>query len=149
EYQPASAGELKSVYPAWFDVKVCGPSGYDLKPGKNLTSGEFTLSYSGRLIGVGGHMHDYGQQLVLQSLTRHETIATLPAKLDPKGQILSMPIELFTDRGGYPLNKGDQIKVTAAYDNRSGKPLPEGAMGIVVGYFLPDQNQAFASLARK
>ncbi len=149
EYQPTSAGELKSVYPAWFDVKGCGPSGYDLTPGKNITSGEFTMKFSGRLIGVGGHMHDYGQQLVLESETRHETIATLPAKLDPKGQILSMPIVLFIDRGGYPLAKGDQIKVTATYDNRSGKALPDGAMGIVVGYFIPDQDSAFASLAKK
>ncbi len=149
EYHAASEGELKSVYPAWFDVKGCGPSGYDLTTGRNVTSDEFTLKFSGRLIGVGGHMHDYGQQLVLESLTRHETIATLQAKLNPKGQILSMPIVLFTERGGYPLSKGDQIKVTATYDNRSGQALPEGAMGIVVGYFLPEDASAMQSLAKK
>jgi hypothetical protein len=150
EYQLSGPGaaELKSVYPAWFDVKGCGPSGYDLKPGRNVTSDEFTLGYSGRLVGVGGHLHDYGQQLVLENLTRHETIATLRSKLDPQGHILSMPVMLFTDRGGSALPKGEEVKVTATYDNLAGKPLPEGAMGIVVGYFLPDNDQQMMSLSK-
>jgi hypothetical protein len=147
-YQPASAGELKSVYPTWFDVKGCGPSGYALTPGRNVTSGEFSISIPGRLIGVGGHLHDYGQELVLENETGHETIATLKSNLDSKGSILSMPVVLFTDRGGYPLSKGERIKVTATYDNRSGHALPEGAMGIVVGYFLPDNPQAMVALSK-
>lgn len=150
EYQPAGGGaELKSVYPAWFDVKGCGPSGYDLRPGKNTTADQFTLQYSGRLIGVGGHMHDYGQQLQLEDVTRHETIATLHSKLDPQGHIISMPVVLFTARGGYPLPKEEEVKVTATYNNLTGKPLPEGAMGIVVGYFLPDNEQLMAHLGKK
>jgi hypothetical protein len=151
EYQLVAPGapEMRGVYPAWFDVKGCGSSAYDLKPGTNVISGEFTLEHSGRLIGVGGHLHDYGQQLTLEDLTRHKTIATLHSKLDPQGHILSMPVLLFTDRGGYALPKGEEVKVTATYDNLTGKPLPEGAMGIVVGYFLPDNDRGMASLSRK
>lgn len=153
EYRPFAPGEgeLKSVYPAWFDAKGCGPSGYGLKPGENVTSGQFTLGYSGRLIGVGGHLHDYGQELDLTNLTRRETIATLRSTLDPKGHILSMPVVLFTRRlaGGYPLAKGEVVKVTATYNNPTGKPLPDGAMGIVVGYFLPDNDQRMASLRKQ
>jgi len=139
---------LKDVYPAWFDVTACGNSGYDLPPGPSTKTGQVTLRYSGRLLGVGGHLHNYGEWLVLKDATTQQTIATLAANLDRSGQILSMPIKLFTHTGGFPLHRGDVLTVTDAYNNPTGKPIPAGAMGIVVGYFLPDDPAAFASLRR-
>jgi hypothetical protein len=136
------------VYPSWFDVKECGQSGYDLQPGRNVTRGEFTLGFSGKLIGVGGHMHDYGQELMLEDATRHQEVAAMHAQLDAQGRIISIPIVRFTESGGFPLAKGDVVKVTAVYNNPTGKFLPDSAMGIVVGYFLPDQESAFAALRR-
>jgi hypothetical protein len=140
--------QLKSVYPAWFDVQTCGHSGYDLAPGKNETRGEFALKYTGTLLGVGGHMHDYGVELALANATRGENVATLRAALDPQGRIQSMPIVTFLDRGGYRLQAGERISVVARYDSPTGKPLHDGAMGIVVGYFLPDNDAHMAALRR-
>ena len=140
EYRLAANTQLKNVYPAWFDVGQCGDSSYDLKPGVDVTSGTLRLSYSGILLGVGGHMHNYGRQLVLENTRRSESVATLNARVDDQGRLLSIPIAYFLQTGGYRLNKGDALKVTATYDNISGHFLPEGAMGIVVGYFLPDND---------
>jgi len=150
EYQRDDAGGAprKSVYPAWFDVKQCANSSYHLTAGRNTTTGEFTLGFTGVLLGVGGHMHDYGEQLVLTNASRNEEVAKLAAKLDPAGRILEMPIATFTDRGGYKLAQGEKIRVTATYNNRADKPLPDGAMGIVVGYFLPANDAAMAALRR-
>jgi hypothetical protein len=139
----------KSVYPTWMDVQSCGDSGYDLKPGKNENTGSVTVKYNGILLGVGGHMHDYAKQIVLEDTTRKETVATLDAKLDEKGQLLSMPVVMFSDRGGYKFTAGDQLRITATYENITGKPLPDGAMGIVVGYFLPADDSAMSALRRK
>ncbi len=154
EYRTGSAGgapaaQVKSVYPAWFDVMKCGPSGYELMPGQSVTSGEVTLRYGGMLLGVGGHLHDYGQGLVLEDLTRNEQIAALPSTLDPAGRILSMPVVSFYDRGGFRLDRGERVRVTATYDSRAAQPLPDGAMGIVVGYFLPDDDAQMAALRRR
>ncbi|HEV2494265.1 MAG TPA: hypothetical protein VG204_14460 [Terriglobia bacterium] len=150
EYQPLAAGgeELKNVYPVWFDVKECGNSAYDLTPGHNATTGQFTLAYAGKLMGVGGHMHDYGEQLRLADMTRNESIATLDAKLDPQGHIVSMPIVRFDNRNGWRLPKGEVIRVTATYNNPTGHALPDGAMGIAVGYFLPSDESEMAALRR-
>jgi len=149
----AAAGQMtepiKSVYPTWFDVMQCGHSGYDLKAGKNVTTGEITVKYAGTLLGVGGHLHDYGRRLVLENLTRNEEVAALDAKLDAAGRIVAMPVQTFLDRGGYRLNRGERLRVTATYDNPEGKPLPGGAMGIVVGYFVPDNDTQMAALQRK
>ncbi len=146
-YQLANQGAtLKNVYPAWFNVMECGESAYDLPAGISSKTGQFKLAYSGKLLAAGGHLHDYGDWLVLKNDTANQTIAALESALDPAGQIISMPIKLFTGRGGIPLHRGDIIDVTDAYDNPTGKLIPNGAMGIVVGYFLPDDESQFSTL---
>jgi hypothetical protein len=50
--------------------------------------------------------------------------------------------------GGYPLGRDEVVRVTATYDNATGRRLPDGAMGIVVGYFLPDEGEELAALRR-
>jgi hypothetical protein len=140
---------LKSYYPAWIDVKSCGNSSYDLKPGKNIKEGAVVLKYSGVLLGVGGHMHDYAKRIVLEDATRKGIVAALDAKVGSQGQLLGMPTVIFFDKGGYKLVAGDELKTSATYDNPTGKVLHDGAMGIVVGYFVPDDNTQLASLRRK
>jgi hypothetical protein len=141
EYRPTGGTSLKSVYPAWFDVRECAvESEYDLKPGPNVSSGILKMEYAGILLGVGGHMHNYGRQLVFENLTRNENIATLNSQLDDQGRLQSIPVVYFMDRGGYHLGKGETVKVTATYQNDAGHDLPKGAMGMVVGYFVPDND---------
>jgi len=60
-----------------------------------------------------------------------------------------MPVAIFADRGGYRLHAGDVFRTSAAYDSPQHNSIPDGAMGIVVGYFLPDQDSALSGLARK
>jgi hypothetical protein len=148
-YQEAGSGApLKSVYPTWMDVKSCGDSSYDLAAGDSTKTGNVTVKYAGILLGVGGHMHDYAKQLVLEDATRKETVATLDAKVAPDGELISMPTVLFLDKGGYKFSAGDTLKVSATYDNTTGKLLRDGAMGIVVGYFVPDNDSQMAALRR-
>jgi hypothetical protein len=144
-----SSASTKSVYPTWMDVQSCGNSSYDLKAGKNENTGTVAVKYNGVLLGVGGHMHDYAKQIILEDTTRKETVAALDAKVDEKGQLLSMPVVTFFDRGGYKFAAGDQLRITASYDNPTGKQLRAGAMGIVVGYFLPADDSLMSALRRK
>lgn len=146
-YVAAGNARLRNVYPAWFDVQQCGRSGYDLAAGPSTHAGTVTVRHAGRLLGVGGHMHDFGQSLRLSRGA--DTLAELPARASAAGELQSMPIVDFMMTGGLPLGAGDPVTTTAAYDNRSGKLLPEGAMGIVVGYFLPDHAEEMSAYSRK
>lgn len=149
EYVRADDGlPLRNYYPAWFDVQRCRDSSYDLRPGENVTSAEIPVRYEGVLLGVGGHLHDYGLLLRLVNVSRNEKVAELVAQRDEHGRLQAMPTETFTNRGGYRIRAGDTLRVTAIYDNKSGRPLPEGAMGIVVGYFVPDDDAPLAALRR-
>jgi len=143
-----SSSPVKSVYPSWIDVQECGNSGYDLPAGKSTKTGFVTLVYSGTLLGVGGHLHDYGRELLLRDAVSQKEIAKLDANVDEQGHLISTPIVTFFETGGYPLKRGDRLEVSAAYDNPTGKSIPEGAMGIVVGYFLPEGDAALAALRR-
>ena len=180
----ASPAPVKNFYPAWMDVAGCGGSGYDLPAGASKKTGTVPIKYSGILLGVGGHMHDYGQQLILEisSLSAPEAaaskpdvstpvaskseganagvskaqetevsgkrkeVAVLSAKVDAQGHLLEMPVVTFYQTGGYAFTAGDTLTVTSTYNNRTGKLLRDGAMGIVVGYFVPQDPAALASL---
>jgi hypothetical protein len=139
---------IQNVYPAWMDVKSCGDSSYDLPAGKSEKSGTVTVKYNGVLLGVGGHLHDYGREVVLQDVSRNETVATLDAKVGDQGQLLSMPTKLFLREGGYKFGAGDVLKISATYENPTGKLLHNGAMGIAVGYFVPADDAKMAGLRR-
>ncbi|HKT48231.1 MAG TPA: hypothetical protein VJP87_11965 [Candidatus Acidoferrales bacterium] len=137
---------VKSVYPAWMDVQECGDSSYDLKPGKSVQTGTVTVKYSGVLLGVGGHLHDYGKEVKLENATRGETVAALEAKVDDAGHLVSLPVKTFFEQGGYRIAAGDKLRITASYENPTGKLLRAGAMGIVVGYFVPANDAEIAVL---
>jgi hypothetical protein len=146
-YQEVGKGpSLKNFYPAWMDVKSCGNSSYNLIPGKSEMRGIVTVKYGGVLLGVGGHMHDFAKQLVLEDVTRKETVATLDAQVDAKGHLEGMPVRLFVEQGGYKFGAGDQLRIAATYDNPTGEILHDGAMGIVVGYFVPADDVPVAAL---
>jgi len=144
----SAAAPRKNVYPAWMDVTSCGNSGYDLPAGKSEKTGTVTVKYDGVLLGVGGHLHDYGKQIVLQDVSRKETVATLDATADVQGHLESVPVKLFVQDGGYKFAAGDVLKISATYDNPTGKLLRDGAMGIAVGYFAAADDAKMAALRR-
>ncbi|HXY26111.1 MAG TPA: hypothetical protein VEI73_15770 [Candidatus Acidoferrum sp.] len=144
-----TATPRKNVYPAWMDAKSCENSSYDVPAGTSEKTGSVTVKYDGVLLGVGGHLHDYGKQIVVEDFTRKETVATLDAKLDEKGHLEAVPVKLFLQQGGYKFAAGDVLKISARYDNPTGKLLREGAMGIAVGYFVPSDDAQMTALRRK
>ena len=152
-YADANAGSaakmIQNIYPAWMDVTSCGDSGYDLPAGKSEKTGTVTVKYDGVLLGVGGHLHDYGRQVLLQDVSRKETVATLDAKVDAQGRLESVPVKLFVQEGGYKFSAGDMLKISARYENPTGKILRDGAMGIAVGYFVAADDAKMATLRRK
>jgi len=136
---------VKNVYPTWIDVAVCGNSSYDLPAGFSKKTGTVPFKYSGALLGFGGHMHDYGEKLVLSS-SRLGLVGELPVTLDQQGHLLKIPVRTFFQQGGYQVSAGDQFTVTCTYNNPTGKLLHNGAMGIVVGYFVPQDPAALNAL---
>lgn len=129
---------LKSIFPVMFYVGQCGKSVFDLKPGETVRSSQVAIRYPGKLLAIGGHLHDYGHRLELTNITRTEKIVNLPSRLDPEGHYVSSPVVIFPAGKGYHLNRKDLIAVTGTYQNPTGRFLQKSAMAMVFGYFLPD-----------
>src|SRR5690606_38333091 len=99
---------------------------YDLPPGKSQKSWEGRPAISGRLLGVGGHLHDYGVLLRLEDVTAGKVIWEAEPILDESGSVVGMPMKKFFWRLGVPIRADHVYRLTAFYDNPTGRMIPEG-----------------------
>jgi hypothetical protein len=119
---------------------------YDVPPGRSSVSHEFTVPISGTLLAVGGHLHDFGARLLLVNLSTGDTLYDAVPTLDSAGTILSMPMGNLWLHGGYRITGGQRFRLTAFYDNPTGRTIPHGAMGTLGGAFKPDDGQTWPAL---
>ena len=127
--------------PIYMDVNltVGGSNTYDVPPGKSTKAYEFTLPVGGRLLGVGGHMHDYGVRVRLEDAETGKIITSVVASRDAEGKVTKMSRKLYGVSGdGLKLEAGHRYRVVGEYDNPTGETLVKGAMAHMVGLFVPE-----------
>jgi hypothetical protein len=134
-----------SAYPFYLDVMP--PAGethaYDLPPGYSEKSWEGRPAVAGRILGVGGHLHQYGLALRLEDLTAGKVIWEAQPILDEDGNLIGMPVKKFFWRLGVKVRPDHTYRLTAIYDNPTGEVIPDGAMGALGGVFLPARGAAW------
>jgi plastocyanin len=144
---------IKPVKPIWMDVENCRSDPvYDVPGGKprgavHRRTSTWTAPEPGRLVAGGGHVHGGAKSLRLsQPACGDRTLYTsrpLWGKRDhPFYRVKPVlhepgPVSMsgtLTEQG-YPLAKGEEVKLTSSYDAE----LPHTrVMGISVNYFAPD-----------
>ncbi|MGH7497448.1 MAG: hypothetical protein ACREL3_01190 [Gemmatimonadales bacterium] len=127
--------------PIYMDVNltVGGSNTFDVVPGKSTKSYEFTLPVGGRLLGVGGHLHDYGVRVRLEDAETGRLITSVVATRDSAGHVSKVSRKLFGVTGeGLKLKANHRYRVVGEYDNPTGETLVKGAMAHMVGLFVPD-----------
>jgi len=130
-----------NALPIYMDVNLTigGQNTFDVPPGKSTKAHEFTLPVGGRLLGVGGHMHDYGARVWLEDVTSGKLLTQVVAKRDDAGKLLKVSRKLFGVSGeGLRLKANRRYRVVSEYDNPTGEMKPKGAMASMVGLFVPD-----------
>ncbi|HET9151058.1 MAG TPA: hypothetical protein VFN83_05025 [Gemmatimonadales bacterium] len=130
-----------NALPIYMDVNltVGGANTFDVPPGRSEKAHEFTLPISGRLLGVGGHMHDYGRLVRLEDVKTGKVIAEVKTRADKDGKVLGVSRKLFALRGeGIHLEANHPYRVVGVYDNPTGELIRNGAMAHMVGLFVPD-----------
>ena len=127
--------------PIYMDVNltVGGSNTFDVVPGKSTKSYEFTLPVGGRLLGVGGHLHDYGVRVRLEDAETGKEITEVRATRDSAGHVSKVSRKLYGVTGeGLKLKANHRYRVVGEYDNPTGETLVKGAMAHMVGLFVPD-----------
>ncbi|HET7603690.1 MAG TPA: hypothetical protein VFK36_11780 [Gemmatimonadales bacterium] len=139
----------RDVFPVLLDVNyhLTSSASYDLPPGHSERAFEFEWPLDGHLLGVGGHLHDFGVELRLEDLDRHAVLIRLRPHRDSAGRMLGMPQVLFGVSGdGKRVVAGRHYRLVAVYDN-PGPAIPDGAMGEMGMAFMPDDPSGWPALA--
>src|ERR671910_3848723 len=138
-----------NALPIYMDVNltVGGQNTFDVPPGKSTKAYEFTLPVGGRLLGIGGHMHDYGTRVWLEDVQSGKVLTQVKAELDAEGKLVKVSRKLFGVSGdGLRLKSNRRYRVVAEYDNPTGEMRPRGAMASMVGLFVPDDMRRWPTI---
>jgi hypothetical protein len=137
---PASAQGASRTFPVFLGAHpVSGDSiTFDAGPGVTTTSSEFTLPMGGHFRALGGHLHDFASEIRLEDVESNRVIVRLRAEKAADGRIRSVERTVFPwSRKGLRLEADRRYRIVAVYDNPTCRTLP-GAMGLMVGPFVPD-----------
>ncbi|MGH7593750.1 MAG: hypothetical protein ACRELE_07865 [Gemmatimonadales bacterium] len=153
EYSPTNlVPRPVSVLPVYLDVM--NPVGrdvdFDLPAGVTTWTKDFRLPLSGRIIGVGGHAHDFATGLALQDVTdttRPRQVVHLGIKLAPQGYILSIERQLPGVTGdGIKLQDSHVYRLVGRYNNPTGRSIEKGAMLHMALLYVPDHPDRWPAL---
>ena len=135
-----------SVVPWQLDVAFpVGDKSFDLPPGTSERSYEGSPAVAGRLLVIGAHMHAYGRTIELWDATTNELLWHGEPAPAPAGEPSPIPMGKFygLTRIGQRLTPEHKYRVRVVYDNPTGKPIPDGGMGVVGGLFIADRDAAW------
>lgn len=137
-----------AIRPVYLDVMPpAGGHAFDLPPGRSVKSWEGRPAVASRLLAAGGHLHKYGTSLRLEDVSTGKVIWEMRPKLGDGGEVVGMPTRYFVPLG-VPLSPDHRYRLTAEYDNPTGKVLPGGGMGALGGIVLPASGSEWPRVVR-
>ncbi|MGH7637127.1 MAG: hypothetical protein ACREOK_05705, partial [Gemmatimonadaceae bacterium] len=121
---------------------------FDIPAGRSNTSAEFTLPAGGWMRALGGHLHDHGVELRLEDSESGKVLARIRATRAENGRLLNVGRTIFPwKQRGLRLRANRRYRVVAVYDNPTDGTIHDGAMGFLAGAFIPEDVNAFTSVA--
>jgi hypothetical protein len=128
------------AYPWQFDTAFpVGDKSFDLPPGRSEKFYEGSPAIPGKIVGIGGHVHDHADSLVLRDVTTGDVLWTARPIVDSTGHVVGMPQKKFIGLTGVGrrIVPDHRYRVTVFYNNPTGQTLDEGGMGVMAGLFKP------------
>lgn len=128
------------AYPWQFDTAFpVGDKSFDLPPGRSEKSYEGSPAIPGKIMGIGGHVHDHADSLVMRDVTTGEDVWSAQPIVDSTGHVVGMPQKKFIGLTGVGVRivPAHRYRVTVFYNNPTGQRLEAGGMGVVAGLFKP------------
>ena len=131
-----------SVIPWQLDVAFpVGDKSFDLPAGRSERSYEGSPAVPGKLVVIGGHMHEYGKTIEFWDATTGKLLWHGEPAPAPPGQPSAVPMgRLYgLTRIGLRITPTHRYRVRVLYDNPTGRTIPNGGMGVTGGLFMPDR----------
>lgn len=139
DYVPAGRPwPLFGVYTFQMDVAFpAGDKDFDLPPGVSSRSWAGSPALEGRIIAVGGHVHQHAVHLVLEDETTGDTLWVGAPILDDSGGLAGVTVGHMYRKLGLKVYPTHRYRATVTYDNPTGQTIPDGGMGLIGGLFVP------------
>jgi hypothetical protein len=127
-------------YPFQLDVAFpVGDKSFPLPPGRSTRSYEARPAIPGRIVAVGGHVHEMATRIELSEVESGKVIWSAAPEVDTEKNVVGVPVGklygLF--RVGVTIRPDRTYRVTVEYDNPTGRTVEAGGMGVVGGLFVP------------
>jgi hypothetical protein len=153
-YTPATPdGIAYEGFPFHVDVNysISGSNEFDIPPGRSVHAFEFELPIAGSLIGIGGHMHEYGLALRLEDAETGRPLFQLRGRHDREGRLIGVEQKVFRRWFGLrdarlALEAGRRYQLIAEYENPTGRTIEKGAMAHIAGLFAPRDARQWPAL---
>lgn len=140
----------RDVYPFYLDVM--GPVGlkdFPVPPGRTVKSWEGSPAIDGRILAIGGHLHDYAREIRLEDVTAGKTIWKAQPKVDDQGRVVGVPTAHLWWKLGVRVHRDRRYRIVAVYENPTDRPTPNGGMGAIGGILLPSGDAEWPDLDRQ
>lgn len=137
------------VYPFYLDVM--GPVGvkdFEVPPGRTVRAWEGSPAIDARILGVGGHLHDYAERVRLMDLTTGEVLWETGPNASKDGRVYSVPTGKLWWRGGVPIRADHRYRAEVVYHNPTDRPAPLGGMGVIAGVVTLGEGATWPALDR-
>jgi hypothetical protein len=139
EYVRADQRPRLLAYPFQMDIGFpAGDKDVDLPPGRSVFAWEGSPAIAGRIMAIGGHLHDYAVQIELVDVTTGQRLWQGLPTHDRTGTLTGVTVEGFDEEDAIVLDPAHTYRVVATYRNPTQQTLYAGGMGVVGGVFLPD-----------
>jgi len=151
-YLPANTVPApREIHPVPLDVAFTpgGSNSFDLPPGASVFGREFRFPISGRVLGLGAHLHDYARSIRLEDVESGKVLGILHTRADSTGRVQGIERIIYGAYGeGLRIRKERTYRVVAEYDNPTGQVIPLGGMAIMGAIFMPDNPREWPALDR-
>lgn len=128
-----------SVYPFYLDaVGFVGPKGFEVPAGTTRHQWAGKPVTDGNVLGMSGHLHDYGKQITLTDLSESEALWKVQPVTEREHHVVRMPTDNFFWQGGIEFSKNHTYQISTLYYNPLEEKSSHGGMGEIGGVFIPE-----------
>lgn len=139
----------RDVYPFYLDVM--GPVGakdFAVPPGKTVHAYEASPVIEGRILGIGGHLHDYATVLRLEDVTEGKVLWEAEPEYNGEGRLTGVSESLLLMTGGVKVTPDHTYRIHVEYENPLSRPTPDGGMGEIGGVIWASKDIVWPELRR-
>ncbi len=139
--------EPRNVYPFHLDVMGFGSNrAFVVPPGKSRRSWQGSPAVEGRVLALGGHVHDFATRLRLLNVSTGAVVWDVVPESSREGQVEGIPIHEMWWGLGRKISPDHLYRIEVEYDNPHPVPAPGGGRGEIGGIILVEKGIAWPKL---